>query len=586
MATLLIRAGVGINTFNFLAQPILKDLANMSFNSKKKGQYRIAADNIANVTAIKNKYKSLASNVALDFPKTQLQDIEDIKNNIFDTEYLIKDIDITTPRDQNFYARQLAILAKFTALNKQAASLNDSVQVSQLDTKKYGSNLTEIRNFVGRLEKTLYDPNLANFEEMLTDTFVGTYLDTALDTLFSIMSDRTITASQGFVELTDKMFELIGNKFVRDAYITNTVSDEAFTSIVSEFFSSKEGMNINKDRLKELFLGNNTVTDRIVNIKADPSYKRLHNNTFLTKLRAVVLEDAFEPKYVVLPNIGSRDKFEKDLITEGWKELLLDSDPKVTALAKDLVAYAFYANGFKKGFHSFFEFVPTDHLEDIGYNDFIKAKLEVLNTQSYASNVSTFGLLDNLFETNWFNDILVPEVTASNIRDAKYSDKYKVDVIFKVSAPSNYYVGTDEDGRYMYSPYIKYKKGESTYLYRYNGYDPETLFPIYRIVSKKGRFSRKGLSMKEYGIQGSIISTNELSALDAQDIAKKAKERSPEYANAILLDSHEIYGIDLYSTSMPDVTNSVADNETTKVLNYDKILKRIKNRTKDNILPC
>lgn len=58
-------------------------------------------------------------------------------------------------KDFNYYYDQLRIFKLFDALSVYSDALSEMVQVSQIDTKKYGNNLTLLKSFGLRINRFL-----------------------------------------------------------------------------------------------------------------------------------------------------------------------------------------------------------------------------------------------------------------------------------------------------------------------------------------------------------------------------------------------------------------------------------------------
>ena len=186
-ASFLIRAGKGISTFTFLAQPLLKQFAsNMNISG---GIYGNNVDGTTpqkvSLNAKKNKYRrqlmERCINEASSILKEKGKVSEDVKAQInemaaylsaknksnktsfdykrmFDKEEGLKAIENYNNPNASKEDRLKAVLFQFYALDsfakidKYAENLSQLVQLSQIDTKKFGNTVAKHINFKEKLE--------------------------------------------------------------------------------------------------------------------------------------------------------------------------------------------------------------------------------------------------------------------------------------------------------------------------------------------------------------------------------------------------------------------------------------------------
>lgn len=207
MAEFLIRVGKGESTFAFLSQPILKKYAQAVNSSGNIWGNDLYGDGVVH-TGIKNKaetrYKKLylaALKKKLELLNAQNPDNEELKKlnsiwlyfdyklnkqkqnveqseeekkkapklnvnwsdvislsaNVGALENLSDGSDIALAK---VYAHQLLVMEAFKKLEKYADALSQLVQVSQIDTKKFGSTLTEQMLFVNKYLNFINGPTV------------------------------------------------------------------------------------------------------------------------------------------------------------------------------------------------------------------------------------------------------------------------------------------------------------------------------------------------------------------------------------------------------------------------------------------
>ena len=144
------------------------------------------------------------------------------------------------------------------------------------------------------------------------------------------------------------------------------------------------------DHIKNLFIGPKSMSKRLTGLKLaielNPNYKRLANNGLIRQLYSLTEEDKSllngelteHPGFItVLDNVDS-SRINSDLLTDGWEDLLNDSDEHVRRFANDLIIYAFMSSGEFKGWSKLFKYVPASwitgesSLSDTSYSDYIE----------------------------------------------------------------------------------------------------------------------------------------------------------------------------------------------------------------------
>ena len=297
-ANFLLRAGMGMSTFTFLAQPALKDYANTmnnaggiyggnldglnpesESNSRKRKQLLVQKYHYYTKilkSILKNNEELLNTG---DKNVLTKDDVDSIKNTIEYFDYLCmtskqrKSAGITKApqfplnrvmifneefaksailnyHSSNLSERaasimfQLCALASFEELRKYAQGISDLVRVSQVDTKKFGNNITDHMDFVNEYETFKYSSDLwtindesfiksipVNKDKKVTVKDISKH---ALDRYFSLMyldkklynatkytkailRHQTFTATDGFDQLYTTICGILnGNKDYTD----------------------------------------------------------------------------------------------------------------------------------------------------------------------------------------------------------------------------------------------------------------------------------------------------------------------------------------------------------------------------------
>lgn len=552
MVSFLLRTGKGKQTFYFVAQPILKEMAEAVI--KTKGKYGI--DRTKTPTQLENEaIESVLDKY--DPTKKYRKKYEFINGNensraneyrdLFSTyqkengEYTSRTrelLKLNKEQISNFNEEQVRIYYAWKALKPYADSLANLVKYSKVDTKKTGKTFAEQQTYYNGMWAMTEDSNFADgeIERFYKDTFIAKKTENSIPFGTSIFKNLLLRNTDTFLSKKDIMLSLLGRKNNADSKLLNTLISGMEAQIKSGFFNQfiyQNGIDING-----MFTGKMSMAKRINNfkheiLKGNPKLSRFLNNDgtinndFINYLIPNIDYNGLD--FIDTSSLLDSDQSQANNLINYWRELLEDPEPKVSQLFKDLVVYAFITSGDNPTMNSFFQYVPNSYKMSIGYTDYIQTKLDELS-----NGVDQSIVRDDLFLNNWQNDKLVKPVDLYNKKGAKlYSislnDQSVVPNIIMgerqdktdkpAIRPSNWlsmtYIndqGKLIEGKFpIFYPYIKINDGlghtpANYHVYSLIGYkqavDPDTkrlnYIPIYGLVSKKG-YKYRGHTVVEYG---------------------------------------------------------------------------------------
>lgn len=552
MVSFLLRTGKGKYTFYFVAQPILKEMAEAVI--KTKGKYGI--DRTKTPTQLENEaIESVLDKY--DPTKKYRKKYEFINGNensraneyrdLFSTyqkengEYTSRTrelLKLDKEEISNFNEEQVRIYYAWRALKPYADSLANLVKYSKVDTKKTGKTFAEQQTYYNGMWAMTEDVNFANgeIERFYKDTFIAKKTENSIPFGTSIFKNLLLRNTDTFLSKKDIMLSLLGRKNNADSKLLNALISGMEAQIKSGFFNQfiyQNGIDING-----MFTGKMSMAKRINNfkheiLKGNPKLSRFLNNDgtinndFINYLIPNIDYNGLD--FIDTSSLLDSDQSQANNLINYWRELLEDPEPKVSQLFKDLVVYAFITSGDNPTMNSFFQYVPNSYKMSIGYTDYIQTKLDELS-----NGVDQSIVRDDLFLNNWQNDKLVKPVDLYNKKGAKlYSislnDQSVVPNIIMgerqdktdkpAIRPSNWlsmtYVNAEGkliEGKFpIFYPYIKINDGlghtpANYHVYSLIGYkqavDPDTkrlnYIPIYGLVSKKG-YKYRGHTVVEYG---------------------------------------------------------------------------------------
>lgn len=552
MVSFLLRTGKGKQTFYFVAQPILKEMAEAVI--KTKGKYGI--DRTKTPTQLENeaiesvldkydptkkyrkKYEFINGN-----ENSRANEYQDLfstyqKENGEYTSRTRELLKLNKEEISNFNEEQVRIYYAWKALKPYADSLANLVKYSKVDTKKTGKTFAEQQTYYNGMWAMTEDANFADdeIERFYNETFIAKKTENSIPFGTSIFKNLLLRNTDTFLSKKDIMLSLLGRKNNADSKLLNALISGMEAQIKSGFFNQfiyQNGIDIHS-----MFTGKMSMAKRINNfkyeiLKGNPKLSRFLNNDgtinndFINYLIPNIDYNGLD--FIDTSSLLDADQSQANNLINYWRELIDDPEPRVSQLFKDLVVYAFLTSGDNPTMNSFFQYVPNSYKISMGYTDYIQTKLDELS-----NGVDQSIVRDDLFLNNWQNDKLVRPVDLYNNKGVKlYSislnDQSVVPNIIlgerqdktdrPAIRPSNWlsmtYVndkGKLIEGKFpIFYPYIKINDGlgrtpANYHVYSLIGYkqaaDPETrrlnYIPIYGLVSKKG-YKYRGHTVVEYG---------------------------------------------------------------------------------------
>lgn len=552
MVSFLLRTGKGKQTFYFVAQPILKEMAEAVI--KTKGKYGI--DRTKTPTQLENeaiesvldkydptkkyrkKYEFINGNE--NSKANEYQDLFSTyqKENGEYTSRTRELLKLNKEEISNFNEEQVRIYYAWKALKPYADSLANLVKYSKVDTKKTGKTFAEQQTYYNGMWAMTEDANFADgeIERFYNETFIAKKTENSIPFGTSIFKNLLLRNTDTFLSKKDIMLSLLGRKNNADSKLLNALISGMEAQIKSGFFNQfiyQNGIDIHS-----MFTGKMSMAKRINNfkyeiLKGNPKLSRFLNNDgtinndFINYLIPNIDYNGLD--FIDTSSLLDADQSQANNLINYWRELIDDPEPRVSQLFKDLVVYAFLTSGDNPTMNSFFQYVPNSYKISMGYTDYIQTKLDELS-----NGVDQSIVRDDLFLNNWQNDKLVRPVdlynkngvmlysvslnnesVVPNIILGERQDKTNKAAIrpsnwinMLIRTPKGQLV---EEKFPIFYPYIKindrlgYAPG-NYHVYSLIGYkkamDPDTnklnYIPIYGLVSKKG-YRYKGHTVVEYG---------------------------------------------------------------------------------------
>lgn len=550
MVSFLLRTGKGAQTFYFVRQPILVEMANEVL--KTKGKYGIdrtktpsqlekeaiekVLDKYDPTKKLRKKYeyinrknKTKASEYQ-DLFRTYIDDKGEITSR---TRQLLK---INPEDSKDFNEEQVRIYYAWLALKPYADDLANLVKFSKIDTKKTGKTFAE---------QDIYYKGMLDMEEnskfakgevtrFFNETFIRTKTENSIPLGSSIFRNLLLRNTDQFANQKHIALSLVGRAANADSKLLSAVINGMEAQIKSQFFN--QYVKDNNIDLNTMFQGRNSIPNRLYRfkqevLKGNPRLSHLLNNDgtiandFVNYLIPNINKEGLD--FIDRSEQLNADQAQANNLINYWRQLLDDPEPSVKRLFRDLAVYSFYTSGDNTVMNAFFQYLPNSERVSMGYTQFIQGKLDQMVNNADKS----YNDIEDLFLNNWQNDKLVRPV---DMYGGKYQAPLRSVSLNKDAAMPNIILGqrtdmqaavvkplnwvTIDDVKYpIFPPYVKIKDNlgfepANWHVYRLIGYidKPErtwqgkltgrTLYtPIYGLVSKKG-YSYKGHTIIEYGL--------------------------------------------------------------------------------------
>lgn len=468
MASLLIRGGKGENTFYFLAQPALRRFTKEMLESKgiigaEKGiterdklksiakEYMTSLreaiisldDNDSNKAKYAQYYNSLASEYSL--PSIEGYDAVEVNyNDVFDKK--VASEALKKPKEVNGLYQQVISIRAYQDLSSDTEVLSNLVQLSQIDTKKFGNTLPLQLNFKRRLNRYIdnyqsrfYINGADNIEKpinyYLSSTFLKQKLDAGINTPRILLSGQVIEATKGYKTI----FNAACDFFLGNSSDKNTVAE--LSKILTTSLRTKavvnavEDFNISDKKFLNMLRGPKSIAKRLTQIKNDLrkrndlpaiAFNGHIKNELLNYLQEYA-SDGTNQKYdriVTADNALTNTATYENRLLSAYQDLLDCEDESIRKFANRLGVYAYLTSFDNRSTDSFFDVITTAWKKQKGYSDAIKAAIEILNNDKLVG-MDYFGFNSENMQNNNFTELFT-EIARNAYRNDKIVKPYQL----------------------------------------------------------------------------------------------------------------------------------------------------------------
>lgn len=468
MTSLLIRGGKGENTFYFLAQPALRRFTKEMLESKgiigaEKGiterdklksiakEYMTSLreaivsldDSDSNKAKYAQYYNSLASEYSL--PSIEGYDAVEVNyNDVFDKK--VASEALKKPKEVNGLYQQVISIRAYQDLSSDTEVLSNLVQLSQIDTKKFGNTLPLQLNFKRRLNRYIdnyqsrfYINGADNIEKpinyYLSSTFLKQKLDAGINTPRILLSGQVIEATKGYKTI----FNAACDFFLGNSSDKNTVAE--LSKILTTSLRTKavvnavEDFNISDKKFLNMLRGPKSIAKRLTQIKNDLrkrndlpaiAFNSHIKNELLNYLQEYAT-DGTNQKYdriVTADNALTNTATYENRLLSAYQDLLDCEDEGIRKFANRLGVYAYLTSFDNRSTDSFFDVITTAWKKQKGYSDAIKAAIEILNNDKLVG-MDYFGFNSENMQNNNFTELFT-EIARNAYRNDKIVKPYQL----------------------------------------------------------------------------------------------------------------------------------------------------------------
>lgn len=465
MLNFLVRTGQADNSVWFITQPIVKDMAfaaeaasghygrdlsKSKYRAQKDATEKALRQYIAGYLGITiNNDSELYNNsdirreinyINADINSVNTDTVDhdqrriDIINSMFKGDKYLKSYALKYTskedmlKDPDFCKAQIQVYKAWNILQPFVNDISKLVQLTKIDTKKQGNTLAKQLLYKDKYDQFLKDIQHGNtsFEpegvmKMMMHSWIDKKTNSFMKAMKSILAGQIFEATTSYTSLVGQIGQFMNN-YSQTEDIANKLDRNISQCIKSLFiraYAQTNDIDVNR-----LFFGNNTIADRLANIKRrinnpDDKLFYLRNNKLLTSLvESDQVKDETTignngqiypaPKFVSTFHSISESSFNQDDLTDAWDELLdYPDDQELKDFARDLVVYAWLTSGEKSGFNRFFKYVPNSWKIKSGFVGHVEFWLNKFNT-NLKSDVRN-AIIDDILRNNWNDTDFVPQ---------------------------------------------------------------------------------------------------------------------------------------------------------------------------------
>ena len=336
MLNFLVRTGQADNSVWFITQPIIRDMAFAAEAASghygrdlTKSKYKAQKDatekalrqyiagylgiNITNDSELYNNSDirreinyinadiSSANTDTVDHDQRRIE----IINSMFKSDKYLKDYALKYTskedmlKDPDFCKAQIQVYKAWNILQPFVSDISKLVQLTKIDTKKQGNTLAKQLLYKDKYDQFLKDIQQGNTSfdpegvmRMMTHSWIDKKTNSFMKAVKSILAGQVFEATTSYTSLVGQLGQFMNN-YSQTEDIANKI-DRNISQCIKSLFIRAYAQTTNNIDVNRLFFGDNTIADRLANIKRrinnpDDKLFYLRNNKLLTSRRWFIM---------------------------------------------------------------------------------------------------------------------------------------------------------------------------------------------------------------------------------------------------------------------------------------------------------
>lgn len=351
VTSLLVSTGFGNDSFAFLSQPILKQVAK-NWMQFKNGHIGVSEDQQRG-----SRYLDI---VKSDFEKRYeskltADEVELFDRSIFDEpatkdemqlEYMINQINNPTDTKE-WLAQQLRYLNTFLELKDVAEGYSAAIRAVQVDTKKYGISANDLISFMQAKEQLESNANLTfiNARQLFDNTFLGDKYDKGIQELFETFNTTILEFSQLYIDYAYSLCRKYGRFGRFSKEFLRRVGPKIKTVLFAPFFAQYLVNRFDAQYpLHKLVAGSQSVPSRLMKIRE----KCIRNNEGVALFNILQYNPSASvnlPQFMLVDPAIRDNELIRSNVQAAMSELFESDDAEVRQWMNDFAVYMFYLTG-------------------------------------------------------------------------------------------------------------------------------------------------------------------------------------------------------------------------------------------------
>src|SRR5690606_25644252 len=290
----------------------------------------------------------------------------------------------------DYIKSQLNQLLIFSDLRNHASSLSKFINITRTESGGPGPSIFDNISKINRISN-FYNDKKISLEDtipVLKDSILAInqmYPDYINDS--TVIEAREVEKTFPFVDAFTKyglikpteilfnIFPYNSNLFRNIVYNSKAESTEQIRKIYAAYSTyalSKMPLinNTESDRITELFMGNNNIVKRFVDIRT--RYPDIGKSLLFRKISTVISEKDGDINYLKFNNTTKLLPYEKDLIVSDWERLLSHENDEIRIFGEDLIRNSFYTTGYTYSGSAMYNFIPNSVYESQNANKILE----------------------------------------------------------------------------------------------------------------------------------------------------------------------------------------------------------------------